>query len=78
LGSLFLFVFFQSKRFSGTPQPLNMALQQYGILITLAAIPLALKTFANMIKRKEIKNGQLKKLSSYIKSFFCASIFWIV
>ena len=71
LGSLFLFVFFRSKRFSETPQPLNMALQQYGILITLAAIPLALKTFANMIKRKRDKERTTQEtITVYKKAFF--------
>ena len=71
LGSLFLFVFFRSKRFSETPQPLNMALQQYGIFITLAAIPLALKTFANMIKRKRDKERTTQEtITVYKKAFF--------
>lgn len=71
LGFLFLFVFFRSKRFSGTPQPLNMALQQYGILITLAAIPLALKTFANIIKRRKDKEQLTQEaIIVYKKAFF--------
>lgn len=71
LGFLFLFVFFQSKRFSGTPQPLNMAIQQYSILITLAAIPLALKTFANIIKRRKDKEQLTQEaIIVYKKAFF--------
>lgn len=71
LGFLFLFIFLRSKRFSGTPQPLNMALQQYSILITLAAIPLALKTFANMIKRRSDKERSTQEtIIVYKKAFF--------
>jgi hypothetical protein len=48
-----------------------MALQQYSILITLAAIPLALKTFANIIKRRKDKEQLTQEaIIVYKKAFF--------
>lgn len=70
LGALFLLIFFRVIHVIDAPRPLSIALSQYSIVCTLAAIPVALKLFAYTIRKKKPAKSAAEGINLYKKAFF--------
>lgn len=51
LAILFLIILFKVLPFFNEPQPLSVTIERYAIVVTIIAIPAALKLFSNLLKK---------------------------
>ncbi|MDR1743508.1 MAG: hypothetical protein LBR48_06775 [Dysgonamonadaceae bacterium] len=51
LATLFVLSILNIVRFSKTPQPVNLTVEMYAVVITIVMIPVALKMFAERLKK---------------------------
>jgi hypothetical protein len=72
LGSFFLLIFFKGIKFVEAPQEFGLAVNQYSILITLIAIPAALKIYVNILRKKTdaVLPTSVNAILQYKKAFY--------
>lgn len=70
LALIFLAVLFKVAPFLSETQPLNITLERYTIVVTIIAIPAALKLFANKIKKVDASASFDTKINKYKSASF--------
>ncbi len=66
---LFLLVFFNPGGFISRPQSVGLTVEMYAIVLTLTAIPVALKLFAEKVKKIPRGAGRDKTVKHYQKAW---------
>lgn len=70
LAILFLLVFLKVINFTGLSATINVAAERYAIGTTLIAIPVALKLFADIVKKIPKKTHKHQAIGAYKNAYF--------